>query len=603
MAFISIIPSVKKYIDNGIKIKFNKLSLDKELSKFHRELLCEYINDNSEYKIKFNQDSTILNGAYSIEVFEDSISCVYSNEEGLHNCICTLRQLLMNINKLTTCSIYDEPLFKVRSVMIDVSRNKIPKLETLKYIAYNLSLLKINDLQLYLEGKTLYYEFLNKYYDDKNDYLLPEDVVALREYCEEIGITLTPNTNCFGHMAYWLNQEELKHLALNPEGFEMYPHGPMNYAQTIDPDNEEAVDFILKQIDEVLKCYPNCTRMTIGGDEPFELLKLPNAKEVYVKHMSKIIEYVKSRGITPCMWGDVVKEYPDTLEYLKDAILLEWGYEEGQINEKNCSMYKEYNVPYMVCPGTSGWLSFTGRMKNMLGNFNDAAKNGSTFGALGMVITDWNDGGAMSQLPTNLLSYAYGACFAWGDKVESQEQLHKYLDEEVFKLEISDSIFNLGNYYLCQEKFKWCLTSLYISYFSCQTDGINIDIKNYSDCNTLLSNKDVLNHLEIEKTEQYLNEWESNFKYDENNQFSKEMYFIYRIIKHSLKLNLVYLKLANIVHCKSDIEYLLEDVNYLINKYDEIWHFRNKNSDYKFSVKRLEMLEFKYKNLLNLLEL
>lgn len=603
MAIISIIPSVKKYIDNNEIVNFKKLSLGCKLSKFHTDILSKFLDNNSKYKINFKEDLSVLPSAYFINVYQDGVECIYSNAEGLHNSVCTLRQLLININKLTTCRIYDEPLFKVRSVMIDVSRNKIPKLETLKYIAYNLSLLKINDLQLYLEGKTFYYSFLDKYYDDKNDYLLPEDVIALREYCEEIFITLTPNVNCFGHMAYWLNQEDLKHLALNPEGFEMYPHGPMNYAQTIDPDNEEAVEFIFKQFDEVLNCYPNCTRMTIGGDEPFELLKLPNANDIYLKHMSKVIEYVKSKGITPCMWGDVVKEYPETLDYLKDAILLEWGYEEGQINEKNCNMYKEYHVPYMVCPGTSGWLSFTGRMKNMLGNFKDAAANGSTYGALGMVITDWNDGGAMSQLPTNLLSYAYGSCFAWSGNADYKKELHKYLDREIFKLELSDSIFDLGNYYLCQEKFKWCLTSLYISYFSCQTDGINIDIKNYSDCNTLLSNKDVLNHSEIEKTKQYLDEWERNFKYDENNQFSKELYFIYRIIKHSLNLNSIYLKLANIVHCKCDIECLLEDVKYLINRYNEIWHYRNKKSDFKFSVKRLEMLEFKYKNLLNLLNL
>ena len=89
---------------------------------------------------------------------------------------------------------------------------------------------------------------------------------------EKYSSTLTPNTNCFGHMAYWLNQNELKHLALKPEGFEFSKHGTRGYAQTIDPDSEEAYEFVIKLLDELLICFPECKRMTIGGDEPFELL-------------------------------------------------------------------------------------------------------------------------------------------------------------------------------------------------------------------------------------------------------------------------------------------------------------------------------------------
>ena len=317
MAIIEIIPKVKKYIDNGLYVKFEKLSIDFRLSDFQYELLSNFLDLDSNNKIIFKEDLSIIEGAYFINVYQDYIECIYSNKEGIHNAVCTLRQLLLNINELTTCSIYDEPLFKVRSVMIDISRNKVPKLETLKEIARQLSMLKINDIQLYIEGRSFYYSFLDKFYDDKNNFMLPEEMLELYYYCKSIGITLTPNTNCFGHMAYWLNQPELSHLALKPEGFEFSENGTRGYAQTNDPDNEEAYDFVIKLLDEILTCFPECKRMTIGGDEPFELLfptKDPYVKDIYLKHMSKIINYVKSKGITPCMWGDVVKEYPDTLE-------------------------------------------------------------------------------------------------------------------------------------------------------------------------------------------------------------------------------------------------------------------------------------------------
>ncbi len=606
MSIIRIVPEVKSYVDNKEKVNFNKLSLDFCLSKFEYELLSCFIDDKSNNKIIFKKDIMLKEGAYFINVYQDEIECIYKDQESVHNAVCTLRQLLLNINKLTTCSIYDEPLFKIRSVMIDISRNKVPKLETLKMISYHLSLLKINDIQLYIEGRPFYYSFLDKYYDNKEDFLLPSEVKELYYYCKEIGITLTPNTNCFGHMAYWLNQEDLRHLALKPEGFEFYKHGTRGYAQTIDPDNEEAYEFVIKLLDELLVCFPECERMTIGGDEPFELLfpnKHPNAKDIYLKHMSKVINHIKSKGITPCMWGDVVKEYPDTLEYYDGAVMLEWGYDAGHITEKNCKMYHDYNTPYMVCPGTSGWLTFTGRMENMIQNYKDAAVNGGSNGALGMVITDWNDGGSYSQTPTHLLTYAYGACYAWGDNGFEKEVLHAYLDEFVFKTKLSDSIYNLGNYYLCQDNLLGNCTKLFISFFSCQTDGINVDIKSYSDCNALSNNKNVLNYEEILKTEEYLKKWEKEFECLNSNQYCIELNFIYKIIKHTLKLNYVYLELMNVKECYNEIAYLLKDINSIMEEYYSIWHYRNKESDYKYSFKRLEILKLKYENLLKLLKI
>ena len=162
MSIIRIVPEVKSYVDNKEKVNFNKLSLDYCLSKFEYELLSCYIDDKSNNKIIFKKDIMLKEGAYFINVYQDEIECIYKDQESVHNAVCTLRQLLLNINKLTTCSIYDEPLFRIRSVMIDISRNKVPKLETLKMISYHLSLLKINDIQLYIEGRPFYYSFLDK---------------------------------------------------------------------------------------------------------------------------------------------------------------------------------------------------------------------------------------------------------------------------------------------------------------------------------------------------------------------------------------------------------------------------------------------------------
>lgn len=607
MSIVRIIPKVKSYTDHRGRVDFKTVCPDMELSGFHKELLSEFSDCKRKKNLFFTIDHSYKTGAYSIEIHENAAECRYADREGLHNCICTLHQLLAQVDSLTTCSIYDEPLFKTRAVMIDISRNKVPKLNTLKEIARCLSLLKINNLQLYMEGRSFYYGFLSEYYENRNDYLLPGELTELYRYCKEIGITLTPNTNCFGHMAYWLNQKELNHLALKPHGFEFSKHGTRGYAQTIDPENDEAYEFVIRLIDELLCCFPECSSITIGGDEPLELLfpkKDPRAAELYLNHMTKVIDHIVSKGITPYMWGDFVKEYPETLSNFQDTVLLEWGYDAGSLTDGNCRLYRDKRIPFMVCPGTSGWLSFSGRMDNMIANFKEAVVCGSANGAQGMIITDWNDGGAYSQLPTNLLSYAHGACYAWGNGAEAEADLHAYLDDSVFGCKLSDAIFALGNYYTCQNAPTGNMTKLFTSFFSCQTDGINMNIGSYSDCNALSNNKNVLDYEEIEKTKEYLSAWKDQYLLDflnSENLYAKELLFVYRLICHALSLNYVYLQLMNVKDCIQELRHLSEDVRTLIDEYNRIWHIRNKESDYRYSVKRLEMLEYKYWHLLYLM--
>ena len=59
----------------------------------------------------------------------------------------------------------------------------------------------------------------------------------------------------------------------------------------------------------------------------------------------------------------------------------------------------------------------------------------------------------------------------------------------------------------------------------------------------------------------------------------------------------------NVRNCIDDIKYLLDDIKELMAQYGHIWHNRNKESDYKYSLKRLQILECKYNNLLNLLKI
>jgi len=605
MAKINIIPSVKSYYDYGEKICFKKLSCNEDFSSYQKFLLGKHLNFNSKNKLVFIKKENLKEEEYEILVNKNGIECYYVSEKGKHNAILTLYQLLDRKNELTTCKIVDSPDFEIRSVMIDISRNKVPKVITLKKIIDQLALVKINDLQLYVEGRSFYFESLDKYYDKPQDFLTGDDVLELQEYANQRGVEITPNFNCYGHMAYWLNQKDLKHLAVKKDGFTFPGSNAYNYPQTLDTNKEESITFLKSMFDDLLKYYPNSTRCTIGGDEPFELLfptRDPKTEELYEGHIQKVINHLKKYNKTLYMWSDVARNYPGMLAKLKDVVLLDWCYEANWVNEERMKFFEEHPVPFIICPGTSGWFSFSGRMDNMLKNYQETAFYGKKYNAKGYMITDWNDGGSFTQLVSNLAMYIYGACFAWNADNINYDEVNEYLNKYVYENDIAESVINLGKYNLLQDKVVPGMPKLFVMFFAHQIDGLNFDIKSYSDCAALNNSKDILNYDECYRTLEFIDKWKDKLEFSKNNDYIKELLFEYKLIKHSANLNLTYLKLRDFRATKCDVEFLLNDINEIIKEYKNIWNKRNKLSDYKLSNFRLKLLKIKYENIINIME-
>lgn len=607
MARIKIIPSVKDYIDYGRKIKFLRLKCCEKLSNYQYSLLEEHLSNESKYDLKFVSKKTLKEEAYEIVVNSTFVECYFSTSKGKHNAILTLRQLLMNKKNLTTCHIFDEPNFELRSIMIDISRNKVPKLSTLKKIVDELALVKINDLQLYVEGRSFYFESFDKYYEDKNDFLTGEDVIELSNYALERGITLTPNLNCFGHMAFWLNQKDLNQYALKPDGFSWSGSNSKNYPQTIDPYNSKAQEMVITMFNDMLKYYPDATRCTIGGDEPFELMapfRHPQAKEMYVHQLNTVIKHVHKLGKIPYMWADFAREYPEMMDELGEVVLLDWCYEEKWVDENRIKIFKDHKYPFVVCPGVGAWSSFSGKMTNMFGNIKKYAELGRKYGAKGMILTDWNDGGSLAQVVTQIACYIYGACYEWNDMNVNHQYVNEYLNKNIYHNDLAEAVITLGDYYTKQDHYShpYSYSKLFNMFFSHQLHGFNYDVGSYSDCAALNNTTNILNYEECERTEKYLDDWYSDLKITKTDEYTKELMFVYRLIRHSLQLNKSYLLLRDFKLDISELKELLNDINKLMKDYKKIWDNRNKLSDYKYSIYRFVLLKKQYKFTISLLE-
>ena len=87
---------------------------------------------------------------YAITIDHKGVRVEFREATGLGVAMATMRQLLRQYDRRLPCLvIHDWPDFARRGVMLDISRGRVPRLETLLKLAGRLADFKLNELQLY----------------------------------------------------------------------------------------------------------------------------------------------------------------------------------------------------------------------------------------------------------------------------------------------------------------------------------------------------------------------------------------------------------------------------------------------------------------------
>ena len=108
------------------------------------------------------------------------------DEEGLRAGVATLRQLLREHGRRLPClRIRDHADFTHRGLMLDISRGRVPRLETLMELAGHLADFKINELQLYTEHTFAYRNYEPVWRDWGA--LTGEEILKLDAHCRQVG--------------------------------------------------------------------------------------------------------------------------------------------------------------------------------------------------------------------------------------------------------------------------------------------------------------------------------------------------------------------------------------------------------------------------------
>jgi hypothetical protein len=376
---------------------------------------------------------------YLLEISANGIIIHYRSESGLRAGVATLRQLLAEYGRrLPRVVIRDYPDFRHRGVMLDISRGRVPRLETLLELVEHLALFKINQIQLYTEH-TFAYRSYEAVWKDWGA-ITGEEILRLDASCRELGIELVPNQNSFGHLRYWLEYPPLHKLAEVSEPYEDGGGAFLRYPTTLAPANRATLPFLRGLFDELLPHFSS-KRCNVGCDETWDLGRGQSRRlcaskgkgRVYVDFLRSIYEEMAARDRQMMFWGDIIIHYPELIRELpRDVVALNWGYEADHPFEKETKLFAESQLPFYVCPGTATWMTLIGRHDTAFTNLRRAAEAGLKSGAVGYLNTDWGDGGHPQPLAVSYLPYAFGAAMAWCAKSFKSSSLIPVLNRDVF---------------------------------------------------------------------------------------------------------------------------------------------------------------------------
>jgi len=398
---------------------------------------------------------------YRITIRPDGIELAGADAPGIFYAAATLAQIAGQAPGRIPCgAISDWPDYPVRGVMLDISRDKVPTMDTLRCFVDMAADMKINHLELYTEHTFAYREHREVW--EQASPMTGEEILILDAYCRDRFIDLVPNQNSFGHMQRWLTLPRYRPLAECPDGFHWPWGGRSTGPFSLDPSQPGSLTLLAGLYDELLP-YFSSRFFNVGCDETFdlgqgrsrELCAKRGKGRVYLDFLLKVHGLVQERDRTMLYWGDIIMQHPELVAELPaDAIALEWGYEANHPFDEHGERFARAGVPWWVCPGTSSWNSLAGRTDNALENLRSAARAGLAHGATGYLNTDWGDDGHWQSFPISFLGFAAGAGYSWCHAACGGTDFSRELDAHVFHDRagaLGGVVRDLGNTYRCAD--------------------------------------------------------------------------------------------------------------------------------------------------------
>ncbi|WP_426350534.1 glycoside hydrolase family 20 zincin-like fold domain-containing protein [Alloiococcus sp. CFN-8] len=387
-------------------------------------------------------DAAIKEEGYILEIDKEGVRITGHDYVGVLYGTETLKQIILQKGAvLPYLKIEDYPEFKARGYYHDTSRGRIPTLSYLKALADKLCCYKVNQLQLYIEH-TYMFSGLSEMWRDETP-LTAEEILELDSYCMALGIDLVPSLSTFGHLYKLLNTKSYGHLSemVEPQERPFLFMDAMRH-HTIDASNPESLELIKSLIVEYMSLFSS-SYFNICCDETFDMGKGRGkalaedigGKEMYIRYVNELCEFIIEKGKIPMFWGDIISGFPEMINrFPKETICLNWGYAPEQREHETEVLAKAGAVQYL-CPGVAGWNRWINLVKDSYLNITRMCGYARKHGAIGILNTDWGDYGHINHPDFSLMGLIYGASFSWNSEPIDFEEINK----EISRIEFGDN--------------------------------------------------------------------------------------------------------------------------------------------------------------------
>ncbi|MCP4904583.1 MAG: family 20 glycosylhydrolase [bacterium] len=350
--------------------------------------------------------------AYRLTVRANEIEIAAPSIDGLRYGLQTLCQLVSARGRIAAVRILDQPDFRDRGIMLDVSRGKVPSRHTVEELIDLCSRLRLNVLMLYVE-----HTFDFRAHPEVGAGASPLDaqtILAIDTYAAERGVELIPCLQSLGHMEHVLSLDRYAKLA---ESDRLW---------SLSPSRSETYDFLGDLYDEFLPLFRSA-RFNANCDEPFDLGRGQSAERfprkspgrLFADHVSRLRRLAGRHEKKLMIWADFALGHPDQIDRIeRDVVLMDWWY-EANFDFDRIQKLRRSGFEVWACPGTSSWNSLFPRVANSCENITGWADAGRRHGATGLLNTDWGDFGHYNAIGVSLHSYAWGAQQAWSGELDA----------------------------------------------------------------------------------------------------------------------------------------------------------------------------------------
>ena len=307
----------------------------------------------NQKKIYFKQDT--ING-YQIHFYDDEIEIVYSSIAQRNRALLALTTTMHDVSEIS--------VVKDLGVMVDCSRNAVPKISTLKKFIRYISFMGYTFLGLYMED-TLKIDG-EPYIGYQRGAYTTKDIQELDSYAERYGIELRPYVQTLAHLNQIVRYEE--------------------YQKMIDVDDillvgSARTHAYLENLFATLDKAFHTRKINIGMDEAFMLglgkylteHGYQNRLEIMNQHLQTVREIASKYNFELQMWSDMFfrlaangsyynlsQEQVQKIKVPKGVHLAYWDYYSTDVQHyaENLKLHKKLSPNISFVGGAWKWTGF-----------------------------------------------------------------------------------------------------------------------------------------------------------------------------------------------------------------------------------------------------